>query len=174
MNLKDLAGRTKSELDGIFAAGKAPDFKLLSGWEFKGYNHPFFASILGIRKFVKGFFMKDRKTPSGYNISAVQNGLEGEWIAKPSDADPKRFGFYTVAPVDPNGRENLHTNALLLNYGEGENPFIGFTWVLRDYLVQPDPANEDLFLGLAYIALGPLRIKSNYFILERRRESTLK
>ena len=41
--------------------------------------------------------------------------------------------------------------------------------MLRDYLVQVDPANPDLFLGKAYDALGPLRMPTNFFILERFR-----
>jgi hypothetical protein len=173
-SLKDYAGMNKADLWKIFNASKAPKFEDISGWEFRGWNHPAFASLLGIRKFIKGFFRKDGKIPMGYNIPAAQNGADGQWMAKPSEENPNRFGFYTVKPVDMKSAENLHGNALLLNYGEGGNPFIGFTWVLRDYVVQPDPDDVDHLLGFAYIALGPLRIKSNFFILERRRESTLK
>jgi len=32
-----------------------------------------------------------------------------------------------------------------------------------------DPANPDLYLGKAYYAVGPLRIATNFFILERHR-----
>ena len=51
----------------------------------------------------------------------------------------------------------------------GGNPALDPTQVLRDYVVQVDPKNPDLFLGKAYGAFGPLRIPTNFFILERFR-----
>ena len=39
--------------------------------------------------------------------------------------------------------------------------------VLRDYVVQVDPDNRDLYLGKAYVAAGPLRIPTSFFIIER-------
>ncbi|MEJ2362959.1 MAG: hypothetical protein P8Z75_16395 [Gammaproteobacteria bacterium] len=38
---------------------------------------------------------------------------------------------------------------------------------LRDYLVQVDADNEDLYLGKAFVALGPKRVFVSYFVLER-------
>jgi hypothetical protein len=53
-----------------------------------------------------------------------------------------------------------------LNYGKGGNKPYDPTAGLRDYVVQLD---DDLYLGKAYYALGPLRVPSNFFILERHR-----
>ncbi len=41
--------------------------------------------------------------------------------------------------------------------------------VLRDYVVQPDAHDPNVMLGKAYIALGPLRLYSNFFVIERSR-----
>ena len=173
-HLEDLACMSTEELDIIFDTGRTPDFKKLSGWEFRGFNPPFFAKIAGIRKFKKGFFTKkigDQEIQLGYNIPIVQNGINGPWLCKPSDNKPDRFGWYTVKPVDPLGKDNKYPHSVLLNYGEGDNSFFDGTMIIRDYVVQVDSDNEDLYLGKAYLAFGPLRVFSNYFILERHRES---
>jgi hypothetical protein len=105
----------------------------------------------------------------GYNCPVVQNVLDGRWHTKPSDTAPKRFGFYEVAPVDPTARDNHYLHSVLLDYGKGGNKAYDPSRGLRDYLVQVDRDNPDLYLGKAYYALGPLRVHSNFFILERFR-----
>ncbi|MGN6106784.1 MAG: hypothetical protein ACTHU0_16875 [Kofleriaceae bacterium] len=157
------------ELETTFQRGATPDLEALVGWEFRGINHPAWARIVGIKKFVKGFFRGEDGRAMGYNCPVVQNVLDGRWHTKPSDTAPKRFGFYEVAPVDPTRRDNTYLHAVLLDYGRGGNPVWDPSSGLRDYLVQVDPANPDLFLGKAYYALGPARVHSNFFILERHR-----
>ena len=168
---EDLARKSQSELEAIFKAAKAPDPKNLEGWEFRGYNVPFIAELMGIRKFKKGFFIgpgqtRDGLEMMGFNVPMVQNGLFGKWLARPSETLPKRFGFYRVYDVRPYEKDNKYPNALLLNYGiarNGVNP----ARLLRDYLVQPDPDNTDIYLGKAYFALGGLRVFPSFFVLER-------
>jgi hypothetical protein len=160
---------TRAELELVMVRGAMPDLDALVGWEFRGINHPAWARIAGIKKFVKGFFRGEDGRVMGYNSPVVQNVLDGRWRTKPSDTAPKRFGFYEVAPVDPTRRDNAYLHSVLLDYGRGGNARFDPTSGLRDYLVQVDPANPDLFLGKAYYALGPLRVHSNYFILERHR-----
>jgi hypothetical protein len=46
--------------------------------------------------------------------------------------------------------------------------------VLRDYVVQPDPRNPDVLLGKAFLAIGPMRFYSNFFVLERLRRGAWK
>ena len=165
------------ELEKVFVRGATPDLDALVGWEFRGINHlPLnvlpIAQLVGIKKFVKGFFRteSDRgERVMGYNIPVARNVLDGRWQLKPSDSDPKRFGFYEVAPVDPTARDNTYLHAVLLDYGKGGNQRFDPTSGLRDYLVQVDAANPDLYLGKAYYALGPARIATNFFILERHR-----
>ena len=162
------------ELEKVFVRGATPDLDSLVGWEFRGINHlPLNASPLatavGIKKFVKGMYRHEDGSVMGYNIPVVCNVLDGRWHLKPSDDSPKRFGFYQVDPVDATSRDNHYLHAVLLNYGKGGNKPYDVMAGLRDYLVQVDAKNPDLFLGKAYFALGPVRIPLNFFILERHR-----
>jgi hypothetical protein len=164
------------ELEKIFVRGAQPSLDDLVGWEFRGVNHlPLnvlpVAQLVGIKKFVKGFYRTEHGTVMGYNSPVARNVLDGRW-----NVAPKRFGYYEVAPVDPTARDNQYLHAVLLDYGKGKNPGRRSTWpaldpsqVLRDYLVQVDSNNPDLFLGKAYVAVGPLRIATSFFILERFR-----
>jgi hypothetical protein len=157
------------DLERTFVRGATPDLDLLVGWEFRGINHPNWARAVGIKKFVKGFFRNDDGRVMGYNCPVEQNVLDGRWRTKPDDITPKRFGFYEVAPVDATRRDNAYLHAVLLDYGRGGNQRLDPTRGLRDYLVQVDPANPDLYLGKAYYALGPIRLATSFFILERFR-----
>jgi hypothetical protein len=170
-----------SELEAAFLRGVTPDLEALVGWEFRGINRlPLnalpLARLVGIKKFCKGFFRPEAKADGpapaagrhervmGYNSPVAQNVLDGRWHIA-----PKKFGFYEVHAVDPTARDNAYLHAVLLDYGKGGNKPYDPTSGLRDYLVQIDAANPDLFLGKANYALGPLRIVTNFFILERHR-----
>lgn len=167
---RGLAAQGFGALETALLAGVMPKLDGLAGFEFRGYNTPAFTALLGIRKFIKGFFRSPRGL-EGYNIPARQNGLSGDWLHKPSLEAPKRFGFYLVAPVAAAARDNLYPNAALLDYGASPR---NAAWqperLLRDYLVQVDPADPDLLLGKAYLALGA-RVRVSYFVLERLRPS---
>src|SRR5919204_2917692 len=117
---RKLAGEPSSELDRLFASGEPPSMDALAGLELRGFNKPWFASLFGIRKFIKAFFTTDDGSRFGRNTPVEQNGLEGDWVAKPDDANPKRFGFFSVASVDPSPRKR-HPHALLFDYGQGHN-----------------------------------------------------
>jgi len=166
-----LEASSKSELESTFRRGVTPDLAALDGWEFRGCNVPGWAKVAGIKKFIKGFYRDDRRDNAlfGYNTPVRQNGIYAPWLAKPSEDNPKRFGFYRVDPVDPTARDNEYLHAVLLDYGRGGNSKLDPTKGLRDYLIQVDADNPDLFLGKAYYALGPLRVATNFFILERHR-----
>ena len=151
------------ELEKEFLRGGTPDLADLVGWEFRGINHmPLnvipFAQAVGIKKFVKGFFREGDRV-MGYNRPVARNALDGRWhVAE------KRFGFYEVHEVDATSRDNTYLHAVLLNYGRGGNKPLDPTAGLRDYVVQ---LADDIYLGKAYYAVGPLRIPTNFFILER-------
>jgi hypothetical protein len=167
----EVAGMSKSELEKVFMRGTMPDLNKLAGWEFRGLNHPKWARLAGIKKFMKGFFWETETELHGYNCPVIQNSDAADWIFKDSAEDPGRFGYYRVAPVDARAKDNTYLNSVLLNYGEGGNPIYDPSRGLRDYLVQVDPDNEDLYLGKAYYALGPLRVATNFFLLERQHEA---
>lgn len=171
--LEDLGRLSDRELLRVFEAGTVPVPEKLAGFEFRGYNPPLFAKIAGIQKFKKGFFWKDGDTSAlwGYNIPVMQDGIHAPWSNKHGDTSPRRFGFYRVLPVTPGSKDDKHTNSLLLDYGQGNNPIYDGTGFIRDYLVQVDPDNDDLYLGKAYLAVGPLRVPTNFFVLDRLRPS---
>ncbi|MEI8256408.1 MAG: hypothetical protein WCJ30_12110 [Deltaproteobacteria bacterium] len=159
-------------LFSIMADGVAPPFDDLVGSEFNGLNIGLGAGLLGIRKFRKGFYRGaprgDGPEPfiQGYNIPAKQNGAGNVHIAKPSDAQPKRFGFYRCFEAAKDTRFNRWPRAMLLNYGMGGNGF-RVEALLRDYLVQVVPGDSDVLLGYAVFALGPLKIPGGFFVLDR-------
>ncbi len=158
------------ELRRTFLNGTMPVLDALVGWEFRGINHlPLnrlpIARLVGIKKFLKGFFRAEDGRVMGYNSPVAMNALDGRWHVA-----PKRFGFYEVHPVDPTARDNTYLHAVLLDYGKGGNKRFDPTAGLRDYVVQVDPSNPDLYLGTAFYALGPARLgPTNFFILERHR-----
>jgi hypothetical protein len=159
-----MSAMTEAELRSLMASGRAPSPEALAGWEFRGWNHPRLLALLGIRKFVKGFFQADGL--EGYNRPPRQDAFGEEWTGAGAP-----FGFYRVgAPAAPDLRV---PNSLLLDYGASPR---NARWkperFLRDYLVQPDPAEPDVFLGLATLALGPARPATNFFLLERLARGT--
>jgi len=110
----ELAALTKRELDQVFAAGTPPEATAITGFEFLGFNHPRAAAMLGIRKFIKVFYLDESGRPFGCNTPVVQNGLGAEWIHRPSAGVPKRYAFFQVLAGAADG--------LLLDYGRGGNP----------------------------------------------------
>jgi hypothetical protein len=173
LSIGDLPQR---ELENIMLRGEPPALDALVGWEWRGLNAQFWARAAGIKKFIKGFYRTDNGDVFGYNEPVVQNALEEPWIARPSDANPKRFGFFLVEPPDPASRDNHYLNSLLLDYGRGDNPRFDPTQTLRDYLVRVEPGSDDLLLGTAYLAVGPARLRAPYayFVLERHRPTAFR
>ena len=167
--------RTPAALERVLLRGETPDLDALVGWEYRGLNAAFWAPYSPIQKFVKGFYRAQRGPDAGrvygYNLPVVQNGPEGPWLAKPSEEAPKRFGFFLVTDVDPTSRDAAYLHALLLDYGRGRNALFEPAKGLRDYLVRVHPGSDELILGKATYAVGPLRVATNYFLLERRRRT---
>ena len=159
------------ELEKVFVRGLMPELDDLIGWEFRGINHlPLnvlpVANLIGIKKFVKGF-LRNGERVLGYNRGTRNNALVGRWHVSPG-----RYGFYEVAAVDATARDNKYLHAVLLDYSKGDNPALDPQRVLRDYVVQVDAGNPDLYLGKAYGAFGPIRIPTNFFVLERFRATS--
>ncbi len=167
LRYEDLARFGNSALEDMLKNAGSPALDSVAGWQWRGYNTPWYCALIGIRKFIKGFFLNAQGELEGYNIPVRQNGLEGPWLHKPSPEEPKRFGFFNVTSTNPEKPRDLHPNALLLDYGSNRrNAPWQIERLLRDYLVQPDPGNPDLLLGKAYLALGQY-VPVSFFILER-------
>ena len=166
---RQLAGCSPRELAHRFVAGETPAIDNLTGFEYRGYNHPHLMALLGIRKFIKGFVTDGQGASFGYNTPVRQNGLDGAWSALPDEDRPKRFGFFRVVPVAPDAPDNAYRHAILLDYGRGGNAPYDVTRVLRDYVVRIAPGSDELLLGKAYLALGRVRLPLSFFLLERHR-----
>ena len=169
---------TNEELEDVMRRGVQPDPSKIAGWEFRGWNTFDLTSMLGIRKFKKGFYLEDpvanpAQGIEGYNVQVVQNGLGDDWFDKIKNGNSIKHGWYNCYPVDLNEVDNKYPNALLINYDCGRNPPMDPSSKLRDYIVKPYGDNNDLMLGKAFVSLGPLRVFVSFFILERYNESTL-
>ncbi len=146
----------------IFDAGATPCWDDLNDWEFAGINlHPLLKA-LGFSKFIKGFFTDPRGLAMGYNVDVDKSQAAEPWAAQGMP-----YGFYAVETVPDFGPDVRHPHALFLDYSKGQRGPRLKRPPLRDYLVQPDPANIDLFLGLAYLAIGSWRIGPGAFVLMR-------
>ena len=163
----DLARLGKPDLDAIFAAGGPPDVAALVGFEFRGWNQPRATALLGIRKFIKAFYLDGGGRPFGCNTPVAQNSLDGEWLPRPSAERPKRYAFFQVDGADPEAADESRHRAVLLDYGRGGNRGYDVSRILRDYLVQVEPGSDDLLLGKAYFVVGGRRLASSYFLIER-------
>ena len=162
-------------LDEVFRSGVAPDYAELAGREFLGWNPPRMAQLIGIGKFVKGFDPVGEPPAGGppellgrgYNRAVRRSRLTDPWVLAGPPGDAGRFGFYEVRRVRPDapGRDARHPNALLLDYGAGGNPWWSPTRALRDYIVRVDVGPESVYLGKAYLALGPLRVFASHFLI---------
>jgi hypothetical protein len=165
----DLARKSKRELDAVFAAGSPPDVSALTGFEFRGYNQPRAATLLGIRKFIKAFYLDGARRPFGCNTPVTQNGLEDEWLARPSAAAPKRYAFFQVEPASPDAPDDLRRGAALLDYSQGGNRAYDIARILRDYLVRVEPGSDELLLGKAFFVVAGAPLAHSYFLIERYR-----
>ena len=167
----DLAARSNRELEEILRHGTTPSIDALVGHEYRGFNRPARTALLGIRKFTKGFFEVEDEA-FGFNTLMKQNGLDDQWIARGGAADPRRLGFFSVAPVRLGGRDDVYPRALLLDYAAGGNPVYDPSRLLRDYVVRVREDSDELLLGKAYVALGSARVAAGFFLLERHRPLT--
>jgi hypothetical protein len=158
----DLVARSPRELRAAMLRGTRPEPGELAGAEFRGTNVPATSRLLGIRRFIKGFGANPDGTVYGYNRRVRGADLDTPWTPVPWRGKD-RFGFFAVAPTDPQARDNAFLNAVLLDYGRGDNPRRDPTRILRDYLVRID---GELYVGAAYAAIGRLRVPVGYFVLE--------
>ncbi len=171
--LEILREMRNGQRETIMRTGVAPRLSDLAGWEFAGGNTQPLTRLVGIRKFVKGFYegesrVKDGPSPfiQGYNIDVAGNADDAPHVIKTNKASvPKRFGFYRVHPVIEGSADDKYPGALLLDYGLGGNGIFGPP--LRDYLVQVYPDDPDLLLGKAYLNILGLRIPLSFFVLKR-------
>jgi hypothetical protein len=170
LSYQTLCTSSSSELEALLLEGLTPTLEDLSGWEFRGFNVSPAAELIRSRKFKKGFQPDPRDGAGllGYNVKVRQNGILNPWIPVLEQGEPVRHAPFAVYPVRLAERDNLYPRALLLNYAAAPGrPLVDPSILLRDYLVQVYPDDQDLYLGKAYGAIGPLRVLGGYFVLGR-------
>jgi hypothetical protein len=167
-----LAALPKRDLASVFEHGAAPDVTALTGFEYRGFNQPRAAALLGIRKFIKAFYLDSSQQPYGCNTPVTQNGLDAEWLAKPNPENPKRYAFFKMDSADPESAHPLARKAVSLDYSKGRNPPHEAARILRDYLVRIEPGSDDLLLGRAFFVLAGHPVADSYFLIERYRPLT--
>jgi hypothetical protein len=164
-----LAALPPRQVEGLMLRGETPDVESLIDWEFRGLNLGLGPRLLGLRKFIKGFYRAPDGGAFGYNVRVRQNGPADPWRAQLHDGAPRRYAYYSVGPVDAARPDNAYLQALLLHYGAAGAGHLDVAGALRDYLVRVEPGADDLLLGKAFAAVGPARLPLGYFLLERFR-----
>ena len=163
-------GASRSTLRRRLEAGHPIDPTALDDRLYRGVS-------LGLPRFVekmtwKTFFKAFHRDPSGplrgWNVRAVQNGVEGPWIPQRRGEAPRTFGHFRVvdgAGGDPRGSGR---QGLLLDYGQGGNKPLDPVGRLRDPLVALHPGDVDLLLGWSYLAIAGRPVGTpSYFVLIR-------
>lgn len=161
-HLVDVARLPESELEHLLRYGETPVFGSLDGWRFKGANLVAPGKWL-FPRFVKGFH-REGSRDMGYNVAALRGPLGSEWAYDPAKPDP--FGFYECRVLRAGDPHACYPGSLFLDYGRGGNG-LDPAGRLRDYLVQLEAGNQDLYLGKAFFDLGPVWAPGGYFVLER-------
>ena len=98
-------------------------------------------------------------------------GIARRWeVALIANHAVSAFDAYFTARRRALALENKEPGSIILNYADAKNmPWEGS--MLRDYVKQVDEDNDDLYLGKAFFAVGPLRIMPQYFIIQRHRQA---
>ena len=165
LDLVEVVTWSTDQVEEAMLTSPPPDLDELLGWEFYGYNLPDFTSLLGIRKFMKGFLPGEgEELLRGYNLRVRPRGgpLDPWDVVRARSGAPLRHGFFNV--VAPSPPDDLYPQSLLINYDCGRNPAWDPSGRLRDYLVALGP---DTLLGKAYLALGSRRVPVSAFVLQR-------
>ena len=187
-SFEDLCGLGADLHDELFHRGVMPEFENLAGWQFKGWNSSLVSAAMGIRRFIKGFWDKggdweDCDSIWGYNLWVRQAGRPSDnWIASNSwfpslptetpPANPVRHGIYKVLPAKNSPGDHKFPHALLLDYGQGNNPLTHMGRNLRDYMIQVYEDDPTLLLGKAYAAVGKERVlMPGHFMMVRFRRA---
>lgn len=166
-SFEELALSSERELTRIFAVAAPPPFDQLAGSMWRGYNVDPATGLLGIRKFIKAFFSAEHGE-EGCNMRVFQGALDAPWVPRTRQGKMEGYAFYLVSAQDAARRCAANPNALLIDYAASpRNPPYHIERLLRDYLVQPDPAVPDVLLGRAYLGIAQLRTPSSFFVLER-------
>jgi hypothetical protein len=168
-----LAKASNPELESLMSSKAVPSAESLAGSEFRGWNVAELASVLGIRKFIKGFFRcSDSPDFAGYNMPVKQNEFEGPWEPALENGEPVRHFYFGLVPGS-RVSDAIYPATLVVDYrlwkGTPATP-PGITNTV-DYLVLPDPSNPNLVLGKSYLQFSEVKPFLGFFLIERLQQS---
>ena len=89
---RELALASDARREVLMRAATAPAFESFVSFEWCGYKASTLIRLLGLQKFIKGFF-RCHEQVEGYNIPVMQNGIDAPWRAKLNPETPKRYTF---------------------------------------------------------------------------------
>jgi len=170
---ESLAKASNPELESLMSTKAVPTAESLAGSEFRGWNVAELASVLGIRKFIKGFFRcSDSPDFAGYNMPVIQNDFNGPWEPALEEGEPVRHFYFGLLPGS-SVSDAIYPATLVVDYrlwkGSPTTP-PGITNTV-DYLVLPDPSNPNLVLGKSYLQFSSLKPFLGFFLIERLQKS---
>lgn len=169
VNTADILALRPHELEELLREGHRIDPAQLDDLEFRGTSLglPSWVERLTWKKFKKVFHRDPRSGHlRGWNVRVEQ----GEsWRAqRRRDGSPKTFGHYRVVDGERIPRPPPWGEALLIDYGRGQNSTVDPLRFLRDPIVSLDPGRVDRLLGWSYVDLGRWQVGTpSYFLLEK-------
>jgi hypothetical protein len=166
---ESLAAAGRDRLEQVVRAGTAPDYGRLEGHLYRGLNLGFRGRLVG-EKFKKGF-ERQAARPLGYNELCNQDrkGPGGVWDPKPGRAHVGHFRVGPLSEEPPRRPFDRYPRAGLFDYGVELNSGWNLWFrLIRDVVVLPNPDDDDLVLGKAYLDVGVRRIFWCYFVLGHR------
>lgn len=172
LSFRALTNMSRKQLNRLMEFGTAPQLADVVGYEFRGWNVPPLAALIGTRKFKKGFCGQPYKGfLYGYNVRVQQNDKHEPWLARPSEKNPRRFAFFKVFPPRVVGQSRF-ANTMVIHYASWQRYFfLNPARYTVDYMVYPESSNKDLMLGKSYFELGPIKFFVGHLVLERYNKS---
>ena len=169
---ESLTLQKREVLEKLMTSGTRVTVADVVGFEFKGWNLNALTSLIGTRKFKKGFYRDAATgTPWGYNVRVKPGAIEDPWLALPSEQEPKRFYFFGISEADDSAS---YPQALIVDYRRWpKNLKIDPVRYTVDYLVRGNSADPDLLIGKSYAELPFAKPFLGFFILERHNPTGL-
>jgi hypothetical protein len=150
--------------------GWRPELAALDGWRFRGLGAGRAARLFGRQKFLMVFQQMDLgygTVLGGHLLDVVQNDPADDYLPRLQEGREVAHGVFLVQSARTSPEWSEFPRAALLHFGRADNAWYEPARFRRQYVVQPDPGNHDLYLGKAYVAVGPLRYATGHFVLER-------
>ena len=161
---------SRSALQRRLEDGCAIDPKALDDTLYRGVSLglPRLVEKLTWKTFFKAFHRDQTGHLRGWNVRAVQPGVEGPWNPQMRGDTPRSFGHFRVLDGAQAAASMEGRHGLLLDYGQGGNRSLDPIGRLRDPLVALRPGDVDLLLGCTYLAIGGRALRTpSYFLLMR-------